>query len=172
VCYDNTFILQSQPACYIGDEQEQQFPVTLDYSNTSIVWSVLSQYTLASALAESLESAGISVLPTNIYFRTFDRRLADSNMHWITIRSSDPALRSAVGDALRILPFTLVSYNLPIRVSLAETSSSVSSVSASVSPSPSATSAPKPIQWMSSAHTNTVSNAVVCGILVVICVGM
>ena len=177
-CYENTFILQSQPVCYIGDEQEQQFPVTLDYSNTSIIWSVLSQYTLASALAESLESAGISVLPTDIYFSTFDRRLADSSTHWITIRSSDPTLRSVLDDALQTLPFTLASHNLPVRVSLvAEPTPSVSigTTTRAVIWTASATAipAPKPTMWMSAADKITIFETLVWAVLfLVILFGM
>lgn len=131
VCYDHSFVLESNPVCYSGSGLVQQFPVSIDYSNKSIVWSVLSQYALASALSESLRG----VYPTDIYFSDKGRRLIASNMQ-LMIRSSDTTLPSSVATAWKNLPSKLAARNLPISVRLATV--------ASATPSPSAVPAPTP----------------------------
>ena len=93
-CYDNDFVLASDPVC-TGQDAGQAFPVMIASND----WSVLQQYSMASALAAALYSTGVNVEPTDIYFAHQGRRLAYSEQ-MMYIRSSATYLSNALSEAL------------------------------------------------------------------------
>ena len=97
-CYENDFVLASDPVC-TGQEAGQAFPVVV----VSQDWSLLRQFSLANALATALRSTGVSVEPTDIYFSQQGRRLAYSEQ-MMYIRSSATYLSNALSEAMDRLP--------------------------------------------------------------------
>jgi len=93
-CYENDFVLASDPVC-TGLAAGQAFPVVI----TTQDWSVLRQYSLANALAAALRTSGVSVEASDIYFAQVGRRLAYSDQ-MMYIRSSATYLSNALSEAM------------------------------------------------------------------------
>jgi hypothetical protein len=117
LCHNHTFVLASDPVCS-NQSGGHQFPISVNYKNDSIVWSVLSQYALASAVAEALVPVGVYVRPLDIYFVSeYGRRLSDSNKQLMVINSARTELFAYLNVAvLRYLPAALSSRNLQIDI--------------------------------------------------------
>lgn len=124
VCYNNAFILGSDPVCAEG--MYQTFPVIVDYSNETIPVTVLYQYALASALAEAISYAGVPVVASDVYIGGLGRRLAVSEQ-LLSVQSSDTSLAGVVAHAMQDLPNILTRDNLVVRVWLQESLTPTSS---------------------------------------------
>ena len=112
VCYDNAFILGSDPLC-AENAVYQTFPLFVDYSNESA--TVLYQYALTSAIAEAITHAGVPVTAADIYIGVAGRRLAVSEQ-LLSVQSSDTSLAGVIAHAMRELPTILERDNLAVRV--------------------------------------------------------
>ena len=121
-CYNNTFVLASDPVCAPAGPI-QTFPIVVDTQD----WSVLTQYGLASALSTALAQAGARIQPVAIYFpsvSTEGRRLA--SQQWMSVYSSYANLSTALAVALTELPAILAANNLAVTMWLQPPSSSAS----------------------------------------------
>jgi len=131
VCYDNSFVLASEPMCSANSSLQQQFPISINYNNGSVAWSVLSQYAIASAMANALQNAGSNVAPADIYFHQESntlRRLTARVDTYMTVQSSDKNLENLLDVAVRqYLEQELVKRNLDMVVELYSTLSSLNS---------------------------------------------
>lgn len=107
MCYENDFVLASDPIC-TGLAAGQAFPVVI----ASQDWSVLRQYSMAKALAAALRTSGVAVEATDIYFAQMGRRLSDSEQ-MMYIRSSATYLSNALSDAMDRLP-AMLGTNVPV----------------------------------------------------------
>jgi len=165
VCYDNSFVLASEPMCSANSSVQQQFPISINYNNGSVAWSVLSQYAIASAMANALQNAGSNVAPADIYFHQESntlRRLIARVDTYMTVQSSDKNLENLLDVAVRqYLEQELAKRNLDMVVELYSTLSSLNSPtpSSSLSSQPytqsrTPSSAPLPYA-LSSAETAT-----------------
>ena len=174
VCYDNSFVLASEPMCSANaslTQKQQQFPVSIHYKNGSVAWSVLSQYAIASAMANALRNAGSDVEVTDIYFHQESntvRRLTAHVDTYMTIQSSDKNLESALDVAIRqYLAQELSKRNMDIVVEFYSTPSSPSSSSSpSLSSQPytqsrTPSSAPLPYMVSSSESATTLIGIIV-----------
>lgn len=132
-CYNNTFVLASDPVCAPAGPI-QTFPIVVDTQD----WSVLTQYGLASALSTALAQAGARIQPVAIYFPSVSvegRRLA--SQQWMSVYSSYANLSTALAVALTELPAILAANNLAVTMWLQPPSASPSG-----SPSPSGSAKP------------------------------
>jgi len=98
-CYNNTFVLASDPICTGPSNNSQTFPILV----TTQDWSVLTQYELASTLSTALTRVGTPVQPADIYFASAPvssasgRRLAVKQL--MSIHSSYANLSTALAVA-------------------------------------------------------------------------
>ena len=133
-CYNNTFVLASDPVC-TPSGPVQTFPIVV----ASQDWSVLTQYGLASALSTALAQTGTRIQPVAIYFPSVSaegRRLA--SQQWMSVYSSYANLSTALAAAVTELPAILAANNLAVTMWLQPPSASASpsgSVSADASAS-------------------------------------
>lgn len=162
LCYENTFVLASDPVC-VGNVPSQEFPIVLYSGNESLPWSVLYQYELASALATSLSSVGLLVRPSDIYFPSAVGRIlfAHSLAETLSIHSADPNLDKALALAMHKLPAILASNNLAVSIALVpDTVTRTVTTSTIPTVSPSAVARPVPT-LMSGSECHIVSTGVV-----------
>ena len=139
VCYDNTFVLASNPTCR-GFQSVQEFPIYLDTSNASAIWSVLYEYRVASAVASAFSKTPTNITVSDIYLSSRGRRLSAAEQT-LGIRSSDPNLSKSLVVAVANLPQILFTNHLGVTITLMSPSLSSSS---SLSPSPSPSLTPTP----------------------------
>lgn len=143
VCYNDAFIMSNQPVCDANHTYAQAFPISIRYQNSTVPWSSLTEYALASAMSDALLFSGTLVHPSDIYFSTVGRRLSETIHPNMFIRSTDTHLAHAVQTALQQhIQMEVDKRNLAMVVSMvANTLSPTPSVYAT----PSAISVPGPV---------------------------
>jgi len=153
-CYNNTFVLASDPVC-THSGPVQTFPIVV----ASQDWSVLTQYGLASALSAALAQTGTRIQPVAIYFPSVSaegRRLA--RQQWMSVYSSYANLSTALAAAVTELPAILAANNLAVTMWLQPLSAS---------PSPSGSVSAMPASLLVSGVVVYSMSIVTCVVLVI-----
>lgn len=151
VCYDNSFVLASHPVCTKASLSYYPFPLSISYNNSER-WSILSDYELTAAFSSAFTSAGVHVLPNDMYI------VSNSNQGRQLVVTTDCVLyakeqvKSVFSNAVQTyLPNELRKRNIAIEI----TPLAFDSYSATPSQSATAIANQFPYVFVSSAPNNT-----------------
>lgn len=161
LCYNHAFVMPNQPMCYTTSVERQEFPITIQYKNDSLIWSALTAYAVASSMANELTTQGVPVTVNDVFLSesaSIGRRLASIFYGSIGIQSTMNNL-SAV---LEVARNSINSKNEFMDIQLPQSTTPVTFTN---TPSP----IPAPLQTVSSANGTTLTRLIL-NLITLVCV--